>query len=253
MARYLLKVCVYLIMQQGFENRKSNMRKVEYFTIIIILLILQSCSEPAENNSSTDLKNELVSQEPAATEKPRKVILFFGNSITAAFGLESNQSFTHLIQARLDSLGYHYEVINAGVSGETTATGSSRVNWVIEKQPLDIFVLELGGNDGLRGVPVKETRKNLELIIDKVREIHPDAKILLAGMMVPPNMGPEYSKNFNKIFPELAQSKNVQLIPFILEHVAGIDSLNLPDGIHPNVQGEKIVMENVWMELKELL
>ena|SRR5688572_7866961 len=229
------------------------MRKFETFATLLILLIVQSCSTPVDNNTAADSNSDLARKDYPTGEKPRKVILFFGNSITAGFGLESNQAFTSLLQARLDSLGYHYEVINAGVSGETTATGSNRVNWVIEKQPVDIFVLELGGNDGLRGVPVKETRKNLELIIDKVREAYPEVQILLAGMMVPPNMGPEYSKNFNKIFPEIAEDKKVRLIPFILDNVAGIDSLNLPDGIHPNAQGEKIVMENVWMELKEML
>lgn len=227
------------------------MRKVGDVITFLVVLILYSCTSPENNNISE--KNKVAEQQQSSTKKTKKVILFFGNSITAAYGLEMSQSFTTMIQQRLDSLGYEYEVINAGVSGETTATGSNRVNWVVEKQPVDIFVLELGANDGLRGVPVTETRKNLELIIDKVRAAHPKVQIILAGMMVPPNMGPEYSKNFNKLFPEIAQSKNVRLIPFILNNVAGIDSLNLTDGIHPNVQGEKIVMENVWEELKVIL
>ncbi len=227
------------------------MKKIEILVLVGFLLIAQACSTATENTIAEGAKKD--SADTTASEKRKKVIVFFGNSITAAFGLESKDAFTTLIQARLDSLGAGYEVINAGVSGETTTTGSNRVSWVVERQPVDIFVLELGANDGLRGVPVSETKSNLEKIIDLVREAHPDAKIILAGMMIPPSMGPEYSRDFGKIFPEVAKSKNVTLIPFVLENVAGIDSLNQADGIHPNVAGEKIVMENVWGVLKNFL
>ncbi len=229
------------------------MRKFEIIAAFSVLLILHSCTVPESNNKSVNTKVASAGNDSTSAEKRKKVILFFGNSITAGYGLESDQAFTTLIQSRLDSMGAEYEVINAGVSGETTASGSSRVGWVIAKQPIDIFVLELGANDGLRGVPVSETRKNLENIIDQVRSVHPEVKIILAGMMIPPSMGNEYSMEFQKIFPELAKSKNTLLIPFILNNVAGIDTLNLPDGIHPNEHGEKIVMENVWDVLKEIL
>lgn len=151
-----------------------------------------------------------------------------------------------MIQERLDSLGYEYNVINAGVSGETTASGLSRVEWVVKRQPVEIFILELGGNDGLRGIKPEETNKNLRAIIDKVRKIHPDVKILLAGMMVPPNMGQAYAEEFQKIFPKIAEEKNVNLIPFLLKDVGGEADLNLPDGIHPTPEGHKIVAETVW-------
>lgn len=230
---------------------KKYMRKIEVWVLMVFLLIAQACSSPSDNSAAEGAKKDLGATVDSA--KRKKVIVFFGNSITAGYGLENKDAFTTLIQTRLDSLGEDYIVINAGVSGETTTTGSNRVSWVVERQPVDIFVLELGANDGLRGVPVSETKTNLETIIDLVRKVHPDAKIILAGMMIPPSMGPEYSNSFAKIFPEIAKSKNVTLIPFVLENVAGIDSLNQADGIHPNVEGEKIVMENVWGVLKDFL
>lgn len=226
-----------------------NIRK-EFLVIILIALFTQSCFTSADN-SGEKIKDETILRDTVSKNSPKKVILFFGNSITAAYGLESADAFTTLMQTRLDSLYGSYEVINAGVSGETTASGKNRVKWVIEKQRVDIFVLELGANDGLRGLPVKETKANLESIIDQVREKHPGVLIILAGMMIPPSMGHEYSKSFQKIFPDVAKNKDALLIPFVLENVAGIDSLNLPDGIHPNAAGEKIVLENIWAVLKD--
>jgi len=223
-----------------------------YPVIVALLVSSYSCSHSNEAPANEKTKS-VTSTDTIASTTRKKVVLFFGNSLTAGYGLESNQSFPSLIQAKLDSLGFQYEVINAGVSGETTASGTNRVDWVVERQPVDIFVLELGANDGLRGLPVKETKKNLGIIIDKVRKAHPDVIILLAGMMVPPSMGPEYSSSFNNLFGEVAKEKNVTLLPFFLEHVAGIDSLNLSDGIHPNANGQKIVTENVWNTLKEFI
>ncbi len=229
------------------------MNKFQVIAFQLMMLIFIACTPAAEQSATLPEPADSISKDTTTTESRKKVMLFFGNSITAAYGLTAEESFTTMIQMRLDSLGKSYEVINAGVSGETTATGKNRVGWVVKRQPVDIFILELGANDGLRGVPAKETRANLESIIDQVREAHPDAIILLAGMMIPPSMGPEYSNEFSKIFPAVAEKKNVRLIPFILENVAGIDTLNLPDGIHPNAAGEKIVMENVWDILKEVI
>ena len=138
------------------------------------------------------------------------------------------------------------------MSGETTADGKNRVDWVLQ-QPVDIFVLELGGNDALRGLPVKASRENLQTIIDKVKARYPNCKIVLAGMQAPPNLGPAYTKGFRQMYPELAQRNGTALVPFLLENVGGIASLNLEDGIHPNVEGQKIVAENVWKVLKPLL
>jgi acyl-CoA thioesterase-1 len=143
-------------------------------------------------------------------------------------------------------------VINAGLSGETSAGGLSRLEWVL-RQPVDVFVLELGANDGLRGLPIEQTQKNLQAIIDKVKAKYPKVKIVIAGMMVPPNMGPDYTSKFRKIFPELAKKNNATLIPFLLQDVAGNEKLNQADGIHPHVEGHKIVAENVFKIVKPLL
>ena len=181
-----------------------------------------------------------------------KTIIFFGDSITAGYGLSKEQAFPALIESKLRSKEHNYQVINAGLSGETSAGGLSRIDWIL-RQRVDIFVLELGANDGLRGLPPAETQKNLQGIIDKVRAKNPDVKIIIAGMMVPPNLGQNYSREFQAIFPELAKKNDALLIPFLLEGVAGDRDLNLADGIHPNVKGHEIVADNVYRALKELL
>jgi acyl-CoA thioesterase I len=183
----------------------------------------------------------------------QKTIVFFGNSLTAGLGVQPVQSFPGVIQRKLQEAGYKYRVINAGLSGETSAGGLARVDWILKNNRIDIFVLELGANDGLRGLDIDQTRKNLSGIIDKVRAQAPEAKIVLAGMQVPPNMGKDYSLRFRQIFVELANKHNAILIPFLLEGVGGNPKLNQPDGIHPNVEGHKIMAENVWKELKPLL
>lgn len=181
-----------------------------------------------------------------------KVILFFGDSLTAGFGLSTNEAFPALVEKKCMANGTPCKVINAGLSGETSAGGLTRIEWIL-RQPIDVFVLELGANDGLRGLPLDQTRKNLQAIIDKVRVKYPDVKIVIAGMMVPPNMGPDYTNDFRKIYPELANKNNATLIPFLLEDVAGYEKLNLADGIHPNQEGHKIVADNVYKILRELL
>jgi acyl-CoA thioesterase-1 len=219
-----------------------------YLSISLFIFIL-ACDTPKKE--SEDKKQ--VTAEKVEKEEPKNNIIFFGNSLTAGYGVESEEAFAGLIQNRLDSLGYEYNVINAGVSGETTASGLSRVEWVVKRQPVEIFVLELGGNDGLRGISPEETNKNLRAIIDKVRKIHPEVKILLAGMMVPPNMGADYAQEFQKLFPEIAKDKNVNLIPFLLKDVGGEADLNQPDGIHPTPEGHKIVAETVWSHLGDMV
>ena len=181
-----------------------------------------------------------------------KVILFYGDSLTAGYGLSTEEAFPALVEKKLNKNEKLVRVINAGLSGETSAGGLTRLDWVI-KQPIDIFILELGANDGLRGLPLEETQKNLQSIIDKVKTKFPKVKIVVAGMMVPPNMGPEYTSKFQKIFPDLAKKNNATLIPFLLQDVAGNEKLNLGDGIHPNVEGHKIVADNVIKILQPLL
>jgi len=182
----------------------------------------------------------------------KKVILFFGDSLTAGYGLSTEEAFPALAETNLIKNGKNVKVVNAGLSGETSAGGLSRIDWIL-RQPVDIFVLELGANDGLRGLPLDQTRKNLQSILDKVKAKYPKTKFVLAGMMVPPNMGKEYTADFKKIYPDLAKKNNATLIPFLLEGVGGIEKLNQADGIHPNVEGHKIVAANVTRVLEKLL
>lgn len=181
-----------------------------------------------------------------------KTILFYGDSLTAGLGLTTEEAFPALVEKKFKQLGKPCKVINAGLSGETSAGGLSRLEWVL-RQPVDVFVLELGANDGLRGLPIEQTQKNLQAIIDKVKAKYPKVKIVIAGMMVPPNMGPDYTSKFRKIFPELAKKNNATLIPFLLHDVAGNEKLNQADGIHPNVEGHKIVAANVFKVVQPLL
>jgi acyl-CoA thioesterase I len=181
-----------------------------------------------------------------------KTILFFGDSLTAGYGLSPEDAFPALIEKKLSKNRKPGKVVNAGLSGETSAGGLSRIDWVL-RQPVDIFVLELGANDGLRGLPLEQTQKNLQAIIDKVKAKYPKAKIVIAGMMVPPNMGQAYAMKFKAIFPELAKKNNATLLPFLLQDVAGNEKLNLADGIHPNTEGHKIVAENVYKVISPLL
>ncbi len=183
---------------------------------------------------------------------PPKVILFYGDSLTAGYGLSTEEAFPAVIEKKLTQKGKPVRVVNAGLSGETSAGGLNRLDWVL-KQPVDVFVLELGANDGLRGLPLDQTQKNLQSIIDKVLVKYPKAKIVIAGMLVPPNMGPDYTASFRKIFPELAKKNKATLIPFLLQDVAGNEKLNIADGIHPNVEGHKIVAENVLKVIEPLL
>lgn len=179
-------------------------------------------------------------------------ILFFGDSITAGYGVEDGQAFPELIQQKVDSMGWNFRVVNAGLSGETTAGGLRRVDWIL-RQPFDLFVLELGANDGLRGIDPASTRKNLQGIIEKVEAGRPDARIILAGMQVPPNLGPEYTAQFRQIYPDLAREYELDLIPFLLEQVGGEEDLNQSDGIHPNARGHRVIAETVWEYLLPLL
>lgn len=227
-----------------FIQRFSNFLTASLF---LLLVALSSCGTSKEQELSTATAADSV--EANSTEK---TILFFGNSLTAAYGIDPEDGFAGLTQQRIDSLGLGYRVINGGLSGETTAGGLSRLDWFLEDEP-EIFILELGGNDGLRGILPAESKRNLGGIIDKVREKYPETKIILAGMQIPPNMGQEYTEEFKSIYPEVATEKNVTLIPFLLENVGGIPELNLPDGIHPTEEGHKIVFETIWPYLEKLL
>jgi acyl-CoA thioesterase-1 len=187
----------------------------------------------------------------AASPAP-KVILFLGDSITAGYGLETSQAFPALIEDKIEAKRWNFKVVNAGQSGDTSAGGLNRMDWLLRSR-IDVLVLELGGNDGLRGLPAETTRKNLQAIIDQTKAKYPEAKIILAGMKVPPNMGRDYSRQFDAIFPDLARKNKAALIPFVLEGVGGVRQLNLPDGIHPTAKGHEIVAANTWKVLEPVL
>lgn len=219
------------------------------FCLMMVLLI--SCGK-RESDSSSQSSDRSSADQPDDNKSQKEVILFFGNSLTAGYGVEPTASFPGLIQNRLDSLDLPYRVVNAGLSGETTASGVNRIEWVL-RQPAKIMVLELGANDGLRGVDPEETKTNLQKIIDLTKTTYPDITIILAGMLAPPNMGQTYTDRFRDLFKELASENELLLIPFLLDGVAGESALNLADGIHPNEQGHKIVAENVWVVLKGVI
>ena len=226
---------------------------IKFNYILVLLMVLASCQNETQTTKGEVGNDGSAQQGTDSLDTNQKYLVFFGNSLTAGYGVEPSEAFSALIQKKLDSMKKSYIVVNAGLSGETTAGGNSRIDWILKQQPVDIFVLELGANDGLRGIAVAETRKNLGSIIGKVKAAYPKAVIILAGMMVPPNMGSDYSRSFQKVFPEVAQIQQVGLIPFLLEGVGGIDSLNLPDGIHPTPKGHVILAENVWDTLEKYI
>ncbi len=223
--------------------------KLCYFFSLFLLL---SCGGKATQKSNDTSSEAVDPSTEEADKKDGKTIVFFGDSLTAGLGLDPQEAFPAVIQDTLNSLGMNYTVINSGLSGETTASGRNRLDWVLN-QKADIFILELGANDGLRGIPLEETRTNLQAIIDAVRQKNTDTQIILAGMQIPPNMGQDYTSEFRKIFPDLAEKNTLPLIPFLLEGVAGNPELNQEDGIHPTIEGQKIVANNVWTVLEGVL
>ena len=218
--------------------------------IACLILFFSGCS----NNEKVEDKKQEPNNTPGNTAPvaKKKTIVFYGNSLTAGYGLSTSEAFPAIIQKKIDSLGLPYSVTNAGVSGVTSSGGKTRIDWILQ-QPVDIFVLELGANDGLRGIPLAETKKNLQEIIDKVKTKYPDTKLVFAGMQIPPSMGQTYSTEFKNIFTELAEKNQMTLIPFLLEGVGGETHLNQQDGIHPTAEGHLIVAENVWRQLEKLL
>lgn len=231
-------------------------QQLHYFRYILFTFftgILASCGNTDKGTAVKDTAGAatetVVKQEDTSTKKN---ILFFGTSLTAGLGVDPEQAFPALIQHKVDSLHLPYKVINAGLSGETSADGKSRIDWLL-RQPVDIFVLELGANDGLRGIPVKETQINLQFVIDKVKKKYPKAKLILAGMQMPPSMGEKYTVPFRELFPALAEKNKMAFIPFLLKGVGGIPRLIQEDGLHPTPAGHQILAQNVWAVLQPQL
>lgn len=224
-----------------------------YMVGLLLVALVTGCNSKTETSQTQDKKTVIAdSTQKPADKNHRKTILFFGNSLTAGYGLDPAEAFPALIGEKAKAAGLDYQIVNAGVSGETTAGGKSRISWVLNK-PIEVFVLELGANDGLRGIPLDASKKNLQAIIDTVKLKSPQAQIVIAGMHIPPNLGPDYSGQFYRIFIDLSRKNKAALIPFLLEDVGGIPKLNQGDGIHPTAEGHKIVAENVWKVLEPVL
>ena len=185
-------------------------------------------------------------------ETPAKSVVFLGDSLTAGLGVQPSEAFPALVAEKIRAAGLPFEVQNAGLSGDTSAGGLRRIEWLLQR-PIDILVIELGANDGLRGLELKSMKANLQAVIDKTKAKNPQVKIVLAGMQVPPNLGPEYASGFQRVFAELARENNATLIPFLLEGVGGHRELNQQDLIHPSPAGHRIIADLVWRTLEPIL
>ncbi|MBC3846359.1 arylesterase [Winogradskyella echinorum] len=229
-----------------------SLKFLKFCYFMMLCLFLASCGDD-NKKQNTENSNAIVTEEAENTNSSAtKTILFFGDSITAGYGLDTtDDAYPGVVQQKIDSLDMNYTVVNSGVSGETSAGGRSRIGWILN-QDIEIFLLELGANDGLRGVPLSETRNNLQAIIDSVKKKDSSIKIILAGMELPPNMGQDYTSEFRKMYAKLAEINELVFIPFILKDVGGIAELNQNDGIHPTIEGHKIIANTVWEYLKPL-
>lgn len=201
-------------------------------------------ADPAADSTAAGAAARDSSRDPDATGATRRIV-FIGTSLTAGFGVGPELAYPALIQQMIDSAGLPFRVENAGISGETSAGGVRRIDWSLQ-QPTDVLVLELGANDALRGLDPGLVRSNLDAIMSRARDLHPRIAIVLLGMEAPPNLGENYTRRFRGIYTELARRHDAALVPFLLDGVAGDPARNLDDGIHPNVEGQRIVAENVW-------
>jgi acyl-CoA thioesterase I len=219
------------------------------FGVMTLIFLSCGCSR-TKKESISKTEHQSLGTSLDQNGEDRQIIVAFGNSLTAGAGVDPSQNYPSKLQAKLDASGYQYKVVNAGVNGETTSQGLARVQTYIALRPA-IVIVELGANDGLRGLPVETTRRNLDSIVKGFQSA--GAKVILAGMEVPPNYGPLYTSSFRKIFPAVAKEHDVSLIPFFLENVGGHPNLNQDDGIHPTAEGYTIVVENVWNILEPML
>ncbi|MBK8150003.1 MAG: arylesterase [Acidobacteria bacterium] len=224
-------------------------RSVFPVLLVAVSLFVFGCGAgSAPQPTNENLSKPLVTPE-IRSDRPK--IIAFGDSLTAGFGLLEKESFPYLLQEKLAADGFNYEVINAGVSGDTSLGGLERIDWVFEMENVDILMLELGGNDLLRRMPVASMKKNLATIIERAQA--KKIRVLLCGMFAPPNVGADYQRDFQMAFPDLATEYKTQFLPFLLDGVALNKDLNQADGIHPNAEGSKIMTENVYKALKPML
>ena len=225
-------------------------RTTALVSFIFLAFVLAGCSTSG-HGAGSEFAGEPKPLALPETAAARPKIIAFGDSLTAGFGLTERESYPYLLQERLDADGYNYEVVNAGVSGDTSLGGAERIDWVLEQEGIEILILELGANDLLRGVPPAQMHSNLDQILTKAKQ--KNLKVLLCGMLAPPTMGADYQREFTNVFPDLAAKHNVAYLPFLLEGVALRKELNQADGIHPNPEGTRIMTENIYKELQPLL
>ena len=259
------------VQQEAARSARSIQRALR-ISLAWLLLWAVACSDAESGTSQTDpassgssLGGPTSTEEVAGSagapsgaassaraEPDAPVIVFLGTSITAGYGLEESQAYPALLQDRIDEAELDYRVINAGVSGDTSAGGLRRLAWLL-RLPVSVLVLELGANDMLRGQGVEQLRTNLEAILKQTKEAHPEARLVIAGMRAAPNLGAEYATRFDAVYPALASSYDASLIPFLLEDVAARRHLNQADGIHPTSEGHALIAERVWKTLEPVL
>jgi acyl-CoA thioesterase I len=215
-----------------------------YVPVFGLVACLFGCEQPSRE------PRESTTPPIATAERPS--VVFLGTSLTAGLGVEPEQAYPALIQQKIDSAGLDYRVINAGVSGETSAGARRRVDWLL-RQPVAVLVLETGANDGLRGLPPDSLRANIQAVFDRAKAISPPPKLVLVGMRVPPNYGRAYAERFRAVYPELARENGAGLVPFLLDGVGGVPRLNQADGIHPTAEGQRVIAETVWRVLEPVL
>jgi acyl-CoA thioesterase-1 len=208
------------------------------------MIALLGCEQPKEQPAAN------VSAAMPSSQRP--TVLFLGTSLTAGYGIDPEKAYPALIQQKIDSAGLGYRVINAGLSGETSAGALRRADWLFQ-QPVSVLVLETGANDGLRGLPPDSLRANIQGILNRAKQLRPPPRLVLVGMRVPPNYGRAYSGEFEALYPQLAKSNGAVLVPFLLEGVGGVRALNQPDGVHPTAEGQRRMAETVWRVLKPVL
>ncbi len=221
-----------------------------YGTIAVTLAA--ACSAQGEAKGAVGDSTLAAPIEAVATEDTRPIVLFVGTSLTAGFGLDPRQAYPAVVQTKIDSAGFDYQVVNAGVSGQTSAGARSSIDWLL-RRPAAVLVIETGANDGLRGIDPAELRSNLEAIVTRAQAQEPPPAIILVGMEAPPNLGQRYAGRFRAVYGDVARERGVGLIPFLLDGVAGIDSLNQADGMHPTAAGQQILARHVWDVLGPVL
>jgi acyl-CoA thioesterase-1 len=219
--------------------------------VCFLLPFCGACGRDAVSSQAPVDRAPVAAPAPAPAAHAANRIVILGDSLTAGLGLQPDESYPALLQQKLTAGGYDWDVVNAGVSGDTSAAGLQRLDWAIDQDGVKILVLELGANDGLRGLPVDAMKTNLAAIIARAQAKH--LRVLLAGMEAPPNFGPDYTVSFRQAYRDLAKQYHVTLLPFLLDKVAGNAALNQGDGIHPNVEGARIVADTVWTALKPMV